>query len=356
MIMRYPEFLPKNGTIGYIAPSFGPTIEPYRTLFGRAQEILRAQGYKTMLGPNCFADCGQGKSNTPEACGAEINDFFLNRDCDIIISCGGGETMMEDLPYVDFDAIAKARPKWYAGYSDNTNLVFTLPTLADTAAIYGPCACDIGMEPLHPAVADEYALLKGETDTVRNYDGWESVQLKSPETPLAPYHVTEKFNMRVSLPGSTEVLDSSRASEYGRVSFSGRLIGGCLDCLVTLAGTRFDRAAEFADRYADDGIIWFIEACDLSAVSIRRALWQLDNAGWFKHVKGFLIGRPRLYDSEMFGLDRITAVTGQLAKYKVPILMDLDIGHLPPMMPIVAGACADVVAEDNHLSIRYRYV
>ena len=29
--MKYPEFLEKNGTIGFVAPSFGCSIEPYRT-------------------------------------------------------------------------------------------------------------------------------------------------------------------------------------------------------------------------------------------------------------------------------------------------------------------------------------
>ena len=38
--MRYPTFLPENGTIGFVAPSFGCTTEPYLTCFGRAQEVF----------------------------------------------------------------------------------------------------------------------------------------------------------------------------------------------------------------------------------------------------------------------------------------------------------------------------
>ena len=34
--MRYPEFLKKNGCIGFVAPSFGCNIEPYKTAFGHA--------------------------------------------------------------------------------------------------------------------------------------------------------------------------------------------------------------------------------------------------------------------------------------------------------------------------------
>ena len=48
------------------------------------------------------------------------------------------------------------------GYSDNTNLNFLLPTLCDTAAIYGPNAPAFGMEPWHPALFDASYLLCGQ--------------------------------------------------------------------------------------------------------------------------------------------------------------------------------------------------
>lgn len=37
--------------------------------------------------------------------------------------------------------------------------------------------------------------------------------------------------------------------------FSGRLLGGCLDCLVNLKGTEFDKTVEFVEKYKEDGII-----------------------------------------------------------------------------------------------------
>lgn len=341
--MRYPKFLQPEGRIGFIAPSFGAVIEPYNSLFKNALKRFGAEGYKTVLGPNCFASDGIGKSSTPEKCGAEINDFFLNDYCDVIISCGGGETMCEDLPYVDFDGIASAEPKWYMGYSDNTNLTYTLPVLCDTAAVYGPCAGSFGREPLHPSTQDAFDLIAGKKQTMSNYDLWEKEGLES-EDPLKPYNCTEAFSMKIANPDGTD-----------KAEFSGRLIGGCLDCLEILCGTKFDQSAAFSERYKKDGIIWFFEACELTPLSIRRTLWELDQAGWFKYVKGFLIGRPMMIDADGMGLDRFTAVTGVLEKYNVPILMDLDIGHLAPMMPIVSGACADVKAEGNSFQITYRF-
>ena len=55
-LMRYPEFLKKNGCIGFVAPSFGCNIEPYKTAFGHALDKFEKMGYRTELGPNCYED------------------------------------------------------------------------------------------------------------------------------------------------------------------------------------------------------------------------------------------------------------------------------------------------------------
>ena len=138
----------------------------------------------------------------------------------------------------------------------------------------------------------------------------------------------------------TEGRSAARTRE--EIQFSGRLVGGCLDILATLCGTAFDRTADFAERCRDEGVVWFLEACDLSVFGIRRALWQLKNAGWFRHVKGFLIGRPLAGREELMGLNHIRAVTEALEEFGVPILMDTDIGHLPPMIPLISGSIASV--------------
>ena len=127
-----------------------------------------------------------------------------------------------------------------------------------------------------------------------------------------------------------------------------------MDCLINLTGTRYDRVRDFAKKYADDGILWFIEACDLNMMGIRRALWQMKNAGWFENVSGFIVGRPLHIGEDMMGLDHIRAVTDTLSEYNVPILLDADIGHHAPMMPIITGAMARVNASGNEYSIEMR--
>lgn len=341
--MKYPKYLSENGTIGFVAPSFGCNTEPYRSSFVNAQKKFKELGHALDLGPNCYEGRGIGISNTPQACGKELTDYYCSGKNDVLISCGGGELMCEILEYMDFDKIRAAEPKWYMGYSDNTNMTFLLTTLCDTASIYGPCAGAFGMEPWHESIQDAYELLRGKKDTVRGYKLWEKESLKSEEQPLAPYHVTEERKIRIF-----------QTEDSAQVRLDGRLIGGCMDCLVNLLGTKYDKVTEFAEQYKEDGLIWFLESCDLNVMAIRRAVWQMKNAGWFAYVKGFLIGRPAVYGQELMGLDQYHAVCDLLEELHVPIIMDVDIGHLAPMMPLVCGSYAAVQVSGNDISVEMK--
>lgn len=366
--MRYPKFLSENGTIGFVAPSFGCSTEPYRTAFDNAQKRFKELGHTLDLGPNCYEEKGIGISNTPKACGKELTEYYCSENNDILISCGGGELMCETMNYVDFEKIKAANPKWYMGYSDNTNMIFLLTTICDTAAVYGPCAAAFGMEPWHESLQDAYQLLRGQKNSMQGYELWEKESLKDEEHPLVPYHVTQQRDLRLfpaeSLVDSKtgEVCVQSTDGFSGRehpeveIKMEGRLLGGCMDCLVNLLGTKFDNVANFNERYKEEGIVWFMESCDLNVMAIRRAIWQMKNAGWFKYTKGFLIGRPYCFGQELMGLDQYHAVVDLLAEYGVPVIMDADIGHLSPMMPLVCGSYAKVSTKGNDITIKMEYV
>ena len=343
--MRYPKFLKENGKIGFVAPSMGCTTEPYKSAFDNAIKKFNAMGYGTVEGSNCRCDNGIGISNTPEKCGQELNESYPSLDSDVLISCGGGELMCEAVPYIDFDIIKKAQPKWYMGYSDNTNFTFLSATIADTASIYGPCAGTFGMEKWHESLQDAFDLLCGKKTVFTNYSKWELESIKDENAPFVGYNLTEESCISF-IPAVTK--------ENEPITLNGRLIGGCMDCLVNLCGTSFDHVTDFADKYKDDGIIWFLEACDLNVMGMRRAIWQMKNAGWFSHVKGFLIGRPLHFGEEMFGIEHKEALSALLKEYNVPIIMDLDIGHLSPMMPVVCGSMADVKFDGSEFSIEYK--
>lgn len=340
--MRYPEFLKENGIIYFVAPSFGCVIEPYHTAFGHALDSFKGMGYRTVLGENCYKSDGVGISTLPEACAGELNAAFAS-EADAVLSCGGGEMMCEILEHVDFEAIRAAKPKWFMGYSDNTNVTFLLNTLCDTAAIYGPCAPTLGMEPWHPSVHDAWSLLCGRKRAFAGYEGWEKASSKDEEHPLAPYNITEQCSYVI-------YKGMQRTAQAG---VSGRLTGGCMDCLNNLVGTRFDAVADYNARYGKEGILWFLESCDLNVFDIRRALWHMKQAGWFECASGFLIGRPGCFGQEMMGLDQYRAVVDILGPLGVPVIMDLDFGHLPPQLPLISGSTALVRAGETDWNIHF---
>ena len=70
--MRYPHFLPENGTIGFIAPSFGCSTEPYKSAFDNAQKKFAEKGYRCVCGPNAYKGTGIGISAAPRECAEEL--------------------------------------------------------------------------------------------------------------------------------------------------------------------------------------------------------------------------------------------------------------------------------------------
>ncbi len=63
--------------------------------------------------------------------------------------------------------------------------------------------------------------------------------LRSEENPLAAINDTEDSVIQYRFIG-----DKSYESQK-HMEFTGRLIGGCMDCLVNLTGTKFDKVGEF---------------------------------------------------------------------------------------------------------------
>lgn len=250
--------------------------------------------------------------------------------------------MCETLSYVDFEKIKNAPPKWFMGYSDNTNFIFPLVTGCGVKAIYGSNISGFG-KPWEKPEEDCLAVLEGRTNSVW---GYEKIQMPEDGTeakaanPLSPYILSEKKVLRFY------------PDENACAEFSGMLIGGCLDVLDNLVGTRFDFMKNFNDE--NKKIVWALEACDLSPMDIRRALWHMKEAGWFGNASGFVFGRPlAAWKGNYMGVDQYSAVTDVLADLGQPIVMDADFGHIAPDFPLVMGAWTKVAVESGNIGFSF---
>lgn len=337
--MRYPKFLKDNGKIGVCAPSFGCTIEPYVSRMKNAIKKFNHIGHEVILTENVTRQ-KTIRSASKSVRVKEFLEVYNNKEIDIVISEAGGEVMCEILPELNFNRIKKMEPKWFLGFSDNTCLTFLLPILADVAAIYGYCFPEFGMEPWHESVTDTYKMLKGEKLKISNYDKYEVKSLKREiGNELASLNLTKESKYH-------------NLSKDNKFKVEGRVLAGCLDVLVMLCGTKFDKVSEFVEKYKDEGIIWFVESCELNVLSQLRAFWQLKNAGWFKYAKAIIIGRPG-NKKEMFGINYKRANYSQLKDLGIPVIIDADFGHVSPAFPIISGGYAKVDYDNGKCDIEY---
>ena len=332
--MRKPAYLSKGDIVRFVAPSFGVTTEPYQSRYIRAYKNWKKFGYVVEEGINVHRNDGVAGSASPEERAQEIMDAFAS-DASLVLSVGGGETMDEILPYIDFKKLKTFPAKWYMGYSDNTNLTFPLAVLCDTMSIYGPCGPQFFQKELRLSEKDALRMLRGEVD----FEGYPlySKTRSNPNKPFLPYRLSKK---KVITP-----------IQYEK-PMEGILLGGCLDCLINLCGTRYDEVKRFNKKHPE-GVIWFLEACDLSPLGIRRALFQLREAGWFENANGFIFGRPLCGDANWMGVDRFNAVIDILGGLGKPMLLDVDLGHVPPALPFITGAHAKISYEEENIKIHY---
>ncbi|MEI3338740.1 MAG: hypothetical protein V8R80_01285 [Eubacterium sp.] len=77
--MRYPKFLPENGTIGFVAPSYGCNIEPYKTAFESALVTFESMGYHTELGPTVSRDAESESAIPRRSVGKSCRSIIAQR-------------------------------------------------------------------------------------------------------------------------------------------------------------------------------------------------------------------------------------------------------------------------------------
>lgn len=344
--MKFPEPLKPGDTIAIAAPSFGATTEPYTFRFDEAVKQFKALGYNVVIGECCHKSDGLGISTKPEVAAKELVDFYLDPKIDAVLSCGGGELMCETVTHIDFEKLRSAKPKWFMGYSDNTNFIFPLVTVSGIPAIYGPNAPGFG-KPWEQSEKDAWEILEGKKYTVFGYPSFQNPEVES-EDPLSPYIYTDEKVLTNFVSSKNGLV---KAGDDTKIEFEGTLLGGCLDCLTFLSGTKLDGVEQFNKN--NKKVIWVLESCDQNPMDIRRSLWHLREGGWFKNAAGFIFGRPLAsFRQSLMGVDEYNAVTDILGSLNVPVIMDADVGHIDPSMPLIMGSHAKVSVQGNDIKVQ----
>lgn len=337
--MIYPKFLHKNDLIGLPAPSNSLKQED-KIVFENAIKNLNKKGFSFVVSENAFNGY-EFVSADAKTRAEEFISMWKDEKIKGLISLAGGEFMLEILPYLNDEILIKSTPKWFQGFSDNTILNHYILTHLETANIYHYNFKYFGQKKWHESVTDSFNCITGKKLTFKSYKKFQN-ERKLDAKPLESFNLTRKDIWKI-------------ATGENEVTLTGRTIGGCLDILVMFIGTKYDKTKEFIEKYKNDGFIWFLEACDLDSREIKRALWQLKENGWFKYVKGFVFGRS-LMGETCDNLTNKSAILSILKDLSVPIVLNADIGHKPPTLPLIIGAVATLHYSKGKGEIKFDLV
>jgi muramoyltetrapeptide carboxypeptidase LdcA involved in peptidoglycan recycling len=275
-----------------------------RKVLENAIAAVRNRGYEVVIG-TCMDGTSHVSAPAPDRA-AELITMLTDPSIHAVVPPRGGETAIDLLPLLDWEAIAAAEPTWFVGFSDIATLIL-------------PVTMRTGMATLH-----SNNLMNTPYAAPRPTMTWLDVVARPRGTSFTQAETTGD--------GQWERLDGGR----GAVDITGRLIGGCLETVRHLAGTPYGDAARFCAERAPEGLIVYVEAAGDDAFSVCRSLHGMRLAGFFDRAGAVLIGRTIAPDSPT--MTQREAVIDALGGLGVPIIANVGCGHVPPYLPIVNGA------------------
>ncbi len=329
MDVRFPRPLQPGDRVAVTSPSSG-VGDRLRPRIEASIASLRDRGFEVVVG-ECMGD-DRVVSAPKEARVAELVAMLTDPAVAAVVPPWGGETAIDLLDQVDWDALAELEPTWLVGWSDMCSVLLPLTLRSGWATLHGWNLVDTAYTApdglLHWL---DLAAATGEvtqTSPGRTRDGWDDYAAD-------PGVAT----MTLDRPAPWSVLGG------GDAAMSGVLVGGCLEVVSPMAGTPFADVPAFGRAQADDGLLVYLEACEHGAYDVARQLHGLRLSGWFEHASGILIGRTPAPDADK--MTQHEAVADALGMLDVPIVLDADIGHTQPFLPLVNGASARVTVTDG---------
>lgn len=247
--MIYPKKLEENDVIEIISPSNGIKGKEIKR-YENAIENLENFGFK-IVEDKYVRNSENGVSSSANDRSKELNKAIKDRNVKALIACSGGDYLIQILGLIKFNTI-KNNVKWIQGQSDITPLLFYITTKFDIATIYSFNVKTYSNDSLPELmIKNNIDILKGKL----------------------PKQVEYGFKI------DDDKLEQSWECITNEDDFNGRIIGGCLDSLKDIIGTKYDCVKKFIKKYGSDGIVWYFDAFEMTNEDILRTMWQLKNAG-----------------------------------------------------------------------------
>ena len=344
-MVTYPRPLVAGDVVGVTSPSTGLQPAQHARL-DVALAHLHRLGWRTRVGGVMGGD--RVSSGPPRTRAAELTAMLTDPEVRAVVPPWGGHVAIDLLHLLDWDRLAED-PTWFVGSSDISTLLLPLTLRTGVATLHGQNLLDTPYrvpEPLLPWT-DVVAAPAGATIVQGAATAWRCGPFVDYE---AEPGVTEYV---LDAPGGWTRVDAG-ADDAGEVDVTGRLVGGCLETVAHLAGTPYGDVADFAARHAPEGLVVHLENAGSDAADVTRRLFGLRYAGWFDHATAVLLGRTQ--GTEVPELTHHDAARRALGDLGIPVLVDVDCGHVPPHLALVNGALARVVHGPGASRLEQRLV
>lgn len=273
--------LKQGDSIGLIAPAGPVAPEEIRT----ALRVFEEKGYRIIEGAHLY-DRHAYLAGTDDLRLKDFHEMFQNPDVRAILCARGGYGTPRLLDKIDFDII-RENPKFLIGYSDITALLLAVYHKTGLPVCHGPMAKNTG-------------------DREDNLNG------------LLSFLSSEKeivYNLM-----QENVLIEGKAS--------GRLLGGNLSLVSSLAGTSF--LPSFKD------CILFLEDRGEPLYRIDRMLTQLKLGNALEGVKGVIAGSFE----DCGDINEVNGLLTDIFPSNCPVYSDFPAGHGRINRPLMIGTGA----------------
>ncbi|HMV86370.1 MAG TPA: LD-carboxypeptidase [Blastocatellia bacterium] len=217
----------------------------------------------------------------------ELMQAFADPEIKAVWAARGGYGVMRILPLLD-EALLRANPKIFIGYSDMTALHLYLYRRFGWVTFHGPMAAK---------------------DLAGGAEHYDCDSLLAALTQTQPIGEIKASNTEMLHQASGQVV-------------SGRLLGGCLSLIAAMMGT--------PDEPDTRGAILFLEDTGTRPYALDRMLQQLRLAGKFDDVRGIVFGEMTdcvQHAEQGYTLQEMLAEC--TADLGVPVMFGLRSGHSP---------------------------
>lgn len=298
-----PPYLEIGDTIAIVAPA--GILKNRKHVIDKAKELAETWGLKVVYGKHMFNQNHHFAGTDAERC-QDFQDALDNPNIKAIWSARGGYGSVRILDKLDFTKF-KENPKWIIGYSDITAFHNHIHNL--------------GVETLHGMMGT-------------------SMQDKLEDIP----ETVE--TLRKGLFGE-ELMYSIKSSKHNRKGIvSGQLVGGNIAILASMLGSDSQMSTE--------GKILFIEEIGEYKYSIDRMLQSLKRAGYFKKLKGVIVGdMTKIKKNTTPWGSSIEQLILDVIPKEIPIMFNFPAGHEPDNRALIMGRVIEMNVKEKTVIVNF---